>query len=232
MVGAIRPYSGSRIVFNKDVLQFLAVMNMRRCYRIFTDKLPFDIHVHMVLVTVKRLVILLRPTGIKIFLAQFRRIIKLFVWCLSLLDIFVFITTVPLARDFHKRWVNYLTLFRCVARRSKISVEQVKKFLDSSSLRQCLTKSPYGLLVGNLALCLNPQKPSERKPVEHLKLRLRIRQIVHRLKNQDLEHHHIVIGRSTGIALPLLSTELHLSGGLLRSYKKTYANHGEIEYIE
>jgi len=113
-MGAIRPNTRSRIVFIKDVLHLLAVMNTRRCHRIFTDKLSFNIHVHMILVAIKRLVVLLCPTSIKVFLAKFCRGVNPLFRCRSLRNLLILIPAVPLTRYFHKGCIYDLPLLRLV----------------------------------------------------------------------------------------------------------------------
>jgi len=146
----------------------------------------FHIHINMIFVTVMILSILLHPARIGILLPLL--LLAPIFWNLSFLDSPILIPTVPLFRYRDNTGIYNLpfplrkTLF------TKNRFKLLKGFFNYPGLGELLPKQPDRLGVRNVISQRQVQKSHKREAIPNLELRLLIRKIVQRLKNQDLEH--------------------------------------------
>ena len=101
-----------------------------------------------------------------------------------------------MSRGRDDRGVDDLARHREVTLALQPTVEGGKQLLDRAGPGQVLPEQPHRLGVGYGILEAEAEEAHERQPVPDLELRGVIRQRVERLKDQDLEHQHRVVGRA------------------------------------
>lgn len=96
------------ICFLQKIDTTLTVMHSCIRYSIIGYQLAFCITFYMIFVSEMRLIILLRPACICIFLSHFRRIFRLFPFfrSLAVFDLFIFVPAISLAWNIHKGCIN------------------------------------------------------------------------------------------------------------------------------
>src|SRR4030042_2171118 len=200
-VRRVCPHIPTAVIFIQKTLKDLTVMNRRRGHLIAANQFMLHIHIDMILITVVVLSVLLGPARIRILLPLL--LLTPVFWNLSLLDPLIFFPTVPLLRYRNDTGVYNLPFAGRETLLAKIRFKLVKSFFNHPSFGQLLSKQPNGLGVRNVISQRQIQEPHKRETISNLKLRLLVRKIVQRLKNQDLEHQHDVKGFSTRIGFAL-----------------------------
>ena len=173
----------------------------------------------MILITKIILASFLRPTGIRIFLT-FLCVTPVFNWRISCLDSLIFFSGVTLNRHANNCRINDLSLASHKTGFGKESIELVKQLPYELMLLQFRTEEPDRLRIGNTAVKCHIQKTHETQPIHDLIFHLVIAQIVQRLQNQYLEHHHDIERSAPGIALAFMVVyDLKISAEFLPRHK-------------
>ena len=99
----------------------------------------------------------------------------------------------------HDRGVDDLTAHRQEAFRPERLVKAPEQAINSVGLLQRLAERPDRVGVWNPIGQSQPEEAHEGQPVLDQKLRALVRQRVHRLKDQSLEHQHMIEGRPAAL---------------------------------
>ena len=192
------------ILFIDHLRADVAVVHRRRSRSVIQYDLALRVDLYVVFIPVMRFFPLDCPAGVHVLLRQFVRVFRPFFGRFALLDAVVFVLCVSLLRRVDKGHVNDRTLVRDDPHRFKITVEHGEKYVQSAALTQQLIEQPDRLCVRHLVSKRNAEKALKTQSVGNLVFDLIVRQIVRGHQNNDLEHHHVIERRSSGVAFPLL----------------------------
>ena len=168
-----------------------------RCF-ILRNQLFLGIHFHVILVPIVRLVVLLRPTRIAVFLpplcASFLKSFRPF----PFLDLLVFLPVVALARHLHKTRIHDTALppYQPSLGEDLVKpLEQPRGAIPAIPFQRLL-EVPNRPGIRYRIPGMQPQKIHETKPIPYLKLTRLIAQAVKLLQHQHFEHQHRINGRT------------------------------------
>lgn len=174
----------------------------RRCC-IREDYLVAFVYLDMLLVAVKRVSALLRPTGIHILMEFLVRIVIPQFVALALLYLRILLTSVALAWGNDKTGIYDPPLVELKALGLHERTEVFKQLVIRTDGREGFAILPDRLLVRYIIHVLYPQKSAETGAVHYLIFYLMVTQAIVALEKQYLEHQHTIYGRTPGIALTL-----------------------------
>lgn len=141
------------------------------------------------------------PAGVGILLCCLVRLVRPDIsGALARLDRFAFALGVALSWRRHQRGVHDLPRHWNVTLLLELPVKGLHHPLECSRLGQTIAKMPDRVLVRRPVPKREPRKPQPTQPVADHELHPRIRQVVLRLQDQRLEHHHRIEGRATALA--------------------------------
>ena len=108
MIRAVGKHVRVRVLRIKERFKHIGVVHFCGCRRIVSNDFMLRVYRRMVLVAKKRLIVLLRPSRINIFLTKFLRVLFPFLRRAPVLDFFILLPRVSLARYLDKTRIYYL----------------------------------------------------------------------------------------------------------------------------
>lgn len=166
-IGRIRPYVLTRVV-GKDLLEHLAVVQGRIRHSIASNQFVLHIQRNVVLVSVKRLAVLLGPARAHILSSPL--VLGPVLRDVALFDPGIFFPAVPLIGDVDDAGIHDLPFHRHKTVVPKVRIDGRKQFLHDTGLDEVFPKTPNGGGVVNLLADVQIKKATKRVPVENLKL--------------------------------------------------------------
>ena len=212
-VGQLRPVMGGRAGDGEAADE--AVLAVDRDVRLVAEHRDGDLDLGLRAVRLRRARLgpLQRPAGVAVLLRELLRLGRPRLRDPALLQSRLLGIGVALTRGRDDRGVDDLARHREIALALQPGVEGGKQIVDRTGPRQVLAEQPHRLGVRHRILEAQAEEAHEREPIPDLELRGVVRQRVERLKDQDLEHQHRVVGR----AATLRSIGPLQCGGQLRS---------------
>jgi len=125
------------------------------------------------------------------------------------LDRVAFTLGVPLLRCRHQRSIDNLPGHRDIALLLELPVKGFHDPLERAGLGQAIAKMPDGVLVRRPIPEREPQKTQPTQAIPDHELHPRIRQVVLRLQDQRLEHHHRIERRPPALGSVAVAEPLH-----------------------
>jgi hypothetical protein len=135
----------------QEVVEDLAVMDVRRCDRVVLDQFGGRIGVDVVLVAVVGLVIFLGPAGVRVFLPALGGLLGVIpaFGNLTRFDGGVFFPRIPLARGCNERGIDHLPGLGHVTAQGELLIEAGEQHVDQPEGLKALAEQPNRLGVGD-----------------------------------------------------------------------------------
>jgi len=200
-VGRISVHIFAAVVHREQPFKDGAVMNRGIGHIVGADDFVLYIHVDMVFIPIIILAVLLHPPGIGIFLTLFCLVPIL--WNVNVLYPFVLFPAVPLYRHRYDTGVYDLPLLGGKTVFLQKGIKSLKQLFNQSCLGQLFPKQPDRLGIGYSVVQMQSQKPHKGNPIHDLVFNPLVRKIIQRLDDQDLKHHHRLIGLGSRIAFAI-----------------------------